>query len=50
MKIFSHLEGEKDEQEIKHSNHKDTITHVLDPHKHEREIKIQSVIKTRYKR
>jgi hypothetical protein len=49
-KIFSQMEGEKDEQERKHSNHKDTITHVLDPHTHVREIMIQSATKERYMR
>jgi hypothetical protein len=34
----------------KHSNHKDTITHVLDPHTHVREIMIQSATKERYMR
>ena len=38
--------GEESQEE--HSNHKDTITHVLDPHTHKRRNKIQSATKERY--
>ena len=34
--------------EEEHSNHKDTMTHALDPHIHRGKIKIQGATKVRY--